>query len=128
MIKDQTISKGVKSPKGFDLEERTVQFSQAVITFVKGLKETTVTRPLISQLVRAATSVGANYHEAQEASSRKDFANKVSIAKKEIKETRYWLRLLAHTIPEGTMEARGLWKEAQELNLILAAIVRKAKG
>ena len=62
--------------------------------------------------------------EADEASSKKDFINKICIAKKETKETRYWLRLIAYTAPEVKDETRKLWKEAQELNLIFAAIVR----
>jgi four helix bundle protein len=108
----------------FDLEERTTSFSQNVLDFCKKLNKNIIANPLISQLIRSATSIGANYMEADEASSKKDFINKICIAKKETKETKYWLRLVAYTAPETKDEARKLWKEAQELNLIFAAIVR----
>ena len=126
MIKDQASSKDEKSKQKFDLEERTIKFSEQVIGFVKRLPQDVITKPLISQLVRAATSIGANYSEAEEANSKKDFVNKVAIAKKETRATKYWLRILASTIPNAKDEARVLWQEAQELNLILAAIIRSA--
>ena len=117
-----------KNPKQkYDLEERTTKFSEEIIDFTKKLLQNSITKPIISQLIRAGTSVGANYAEADEANSRKDFINKIAISKKETKETKYWLRLIAHTLPEFTPEARNLWKEAQELNLILAAIIRSSK-
>ena len=111
----------------YDLEERTTAFSENVIDFCKTLSQTTITRPLISQLVRSTTSISANYCEADEASSKKDFINKITIAKKETKETKHWLRLIAHTISDVAAESRTLWREAQELNLIFAAIVRSAR-
>lgn len=118
-----------KNPKQkYDLEERTTKFSEEIIDFTKKLLQNSITKPIISQLIRAGTSVGANYAEADEANSRKDFINKIAISKKETKETKYWLRLIAHTLPEFTPEARKLWKEAQELNLILAAIIRSSKN
>ena len=70
------------------MEERTAKFSENVLTFCRVLKEDSITRPLISQIVRSATSIGANYSEADEASSKKDFIHKVAIAKKETKETK----------------------------------------
>ena len=111
----------------FDLEERTARFSEQIIDFCKQLPESTITRPLISQLVRSATSVSANYCEADEASSKRDFVNKISIVTKETKETKHWLRLISHTIPGVKRQSRILWGEAQELNLIFAAIIRSAK-
>ena len=87
----------------------------------------TITRPIISQLIRAGTSIGANYSEADEANSKRDFIHKIGIAKKETKETKYWLRLIAHTLPEVKVDARKLWSEAQELNLIFAAIIRNSR-
>lgn len=117
-----------QKPKArFDLEERTAKFAEKVISFCKMIRADAIARPLISQIVRSATSIGANYCEANEGSSKKDFANKVSIANKEAKETRYWLRMMAHTVPEAKDRAWELWREAQELNLILAAIIRKVK-
>ena len=126
MINAQASPKDKNSKQKFDLEERTVAFSEQIIEFVKKLPQDTITKPLISQLVRSATSIGANYSEAEEANSKKDFVNKVAIAKKETRETKYWLRILSSTIPETKEQARVLWKEAQELNLILAAIIRSA--
>ena len=78
----------------YDLEERTAQFGEQVITFVKGLNRDVVSTPIISQLIRSATSVGANYMEANGASSPKDFTNKIFICKKEAQETKHWLRML----------------------------------
>ena len=111
----------------FDLEERTALFAEHIIDFCRSVSQNTITRPLVSQLVRSGSSIGANYSEADEASSKKDFINKITIAKKETKETKYWLRIIAHTVPECAPAARKLWKEAQELNLIFAAIVRNSR-
>jgi four helix bundle protein len=103
-----------------NLEIRTAKFSGKVIVFVKNLKRDIINNPLISQLVRAATSIGANYCESQGSSSKKDFKNKLYICKKEYKETKYWLEIIAKSNPEHTEECRRLWKEAQELTLIFS--------
>jgi four helix bundle protein len=116
-----------QNPKKYDLADRTMKFSKNIIDLSRKIPENNITKPLVDQLVRAGTSIGANYCEADEASSKKDFINKVCISKKETKETKYWLQLLAHSSPNFKDEARILWKEAQELNLILAAIIRKCK-
>jgi len=108
----------------FDLEERTAVFGQAVIKLAQTVPDTPVTRPLVSQLVRAATSVGANYCEADDAESRKDFKHKIGIRKKEARETKHWLRMLVTAVPESRDLAKPLWQEAKELNLIFNAIVR----
>jgi four helix bundle protein len=113
--------------KDYDLEERTAKFAEEIIDFVKTIKETTVNTRIISQLVGAAGSVGANYCEATEAESKKDFIHKVGICKKEIKETRHWLRLLARSNPEEKESIIKLWKEAQELLLIFSKISRSSK-
>jgi four helix bundle protein len=128
MTNNQINSNSQNPKQKYDLEDRTARFSEQIIDFSRKLPQDTVTRPIISQLVRAGTSIGANYCEADEASSKKDFLNKIAIAKKETKETKYWLRIIAHTLPEFKEEARKLWKEAQELNLILAAIIRNSKN
>ncbi len=107
--------------KKFDLEERTAKFGEQVILFCKAAKKDTVSSPLISQIVRSATSIGANYMEANNASSRKDFTNKIFIAKKEAQETQHWLRMLA-TYYEEKEPIRILWKEAHELTLIFQKI------
>src|SRR4030042_6321644 len=77
-----------------DLEDRTARFGENIIIFCKNLHETNINRSLISQLIRSATSIGANYCEANGASSRKDFKNKIHICKKETIETKHWLRML----------------------------------
>ncbi|MFA5412998.1 MAG: four helix bundle protein [Patescibacteria group bacterium] len=107
----------------FNLEERTAQFGIAIIRFSKTLSQDAVSRPLINQLVRSGTSVGANYMEANGASSRKDFQNKIYICKKEVQETKHWLRMIAECCPSCRERARILWAEAQELTLIFGKIV-----
>lgn len=109
----------------YDLEERTARFGEEVVRFAKKIPKTPVTLPLASQLVRAATSVGANYLEADDAESKRDFVHKISICRKESKESKHWLRMIAAAVPEVKDEARKIWKEAQELNLISGAIIRK---
>ena len=109
----------------FDLEERTALFGEKVIHLVKGLKTNSVTGPLVSQLVRAGTSIGANYCEANDAESKKDFRHKMGLCRKESHETKYWLRMLAAAEPTIAEKARPLWKEAKELNLIFGAICRR---
>lgn len=84
-----------------------------------------MTTPLINQLVRAGTSVGANYCEADDAVSRKEFKNKIGTCKKEARESKHWLRMIVKANPSSIEEARKLWLEAKELHLIFAAIYRK---
>ena len=112
----------------YNLEERTAKFSIAIIGFTRGVTKDLVTVPLISQLVRAATSIGANYCEADDAESKKDFIHKLGICRKESRETKYWLRLIAEANPSLKTEARILWQEVKELNLIFGAIINKSKS
>ena len=91
----------------YDLEERTAKFGEDIIKFAKKIPKNTVTIPLISQLVRAGTSVGANYCEADDAFTKRDFSHKISICRKESRETKHWLRMIAMAIPELKEEARG---------------------
>lgn len=114
--------------KKFDLEERTTQFGIQAIQFAKCIPKDTVTVPLIRQFVRSSTSIGANYCEADCAESRKDFEHKMSLCKKEAKETRYWLQMLIEVAPELEQEARVLFQEAHELHLICIAIVKKSQN
>jgi four helix bundle protein len=111
----------------YDLEDRTVQFSKEVIDLTKKIPKHTVTLPLIDQFLRSATSIGANYCEANGAASKKDFRNKIIICRKEARETKYWLRLLAQADEKFKEEYRMLWKEAQELTLIFSKIVLRTK-
>jgi len=108
----------------FDLEERTARFGQDIIGLAKVISSTPVNLPLITQLVRAGTSVGANYCEADDGESKKDFRHKIALCKKEARETKYWLRMVATAEPGLKEKARDLWREAKELHLIFAAIVR----
>jgi four helix bundle protein len=112
--------------RSFDLEERTATFGEAVIRFAKTVPKNTVTLPLIEQFVRSGTSVAANYCEADDAVSKKNFKNKVGTCRKESRETKLWLRMIASAEPELKTEARKLWQEAKELHLIFAAIWRKS--
>jgi len=114
--------------KKYDLEERTAKFGEVVIEFVTMLKDAPVNRPLVNQLVRSATSIGANYMEADGAESKKDFQHKLGICKKEAKETLHWLRMLAKANPNNSDECRKLWKEAHELVLIFSSIINKTKS
>ena len=113
-----------EKPK-YDLEERTARFGEAIIRFAKKIPQSPVNNRLVDQLVGAATSVGANYCEADDAVSKKDFRNKIGICRKEAKETKFFLRMVA-TAEEGLCaEARVLWQEAKELHLIFCSIFRK---
>ncbi len=114
--------------KKFDLEDRTGIFGESVIDFAKLIPRNVITFPLISQFVRAGTSVGANYMEADCAESRKDFEHKIGICKKEAKETRYWIRMIGRAVPETRTQSEPLWQEANELQLIFVAIVKKSKS
>ena len=110
-------------PRGeFDLEERTAVFGEKVIAFAKRIPLNPVTTSIISQLVRAATSIGANYCEADDADSKKDFMFKIGICRREAKETKHWLRMVVAAEQQLREEARLLWQEAKELNLIFGKI------
>ncbi len=114
-----------KTNKVYDLSERTALFGESVIGFVKKVGVNNVNRPILSQLIRSATSVGANYMEADGAESKKDFVHKISTCKKESKETMHWFRMLASANPDKKIECRNLWKEAHELALIFSSICKK---
>jgi four helix bundle protein len=109
----------------FDLEERTARFGEAVIAFAKIVPKNVVTIPLIGQLVSAGTSIGANYCEADDAVSKKEFRCKIGTCKKEARETKHWLRMIAAAEENMKADARQLWQEAKQLHLIFAAIYRK---
>jgi len=113
--------------KKFDLDERTARFGEDTIEFAKKIPKNPITLPLIPQLVKAATSVGANYSEADCAESKKDFEHKIGICKKESRESQHWYRMIAKAVPELKDEAKILWKEAHELNLIFSSIIIKSR-
>src|SRR5438105_8161099 len=108
----------------YDLEQRTARFGEAVIGFAKRIPVNLVTTPLIGQLVRAATSIGANYGEADDAGSKKEFRYRISVSKREARESKHWLRMVVAAAPELREEARVLWQEGKELHLIFASIHR----
>ena len=120
---------GESSPneRRFDLEERAARFGEDVIQFAKRVPLNPVTEQLVSQLVKSGTSVGANYCEADDAGSKKEFRYRISLCKRESRETKHWLRMIANAAPELQDEARVLWQEAKELNLIFSAIYRGKK-
>src|SRR2546423_15215334 len=111
----------------YDLEERTARFGEAVIDFARTIPQDAVTNRLIGQLVGAATSVGANYAEADDAVSKKEFLKNIGTCRKEARETKHFLRMVVRAIPESKPRARKLWLEARELHLIFSKIRRNAQ-
>lgn len=114
-----------QNDKKYDLVERTAVFGENVIDFLKKIEKNEITRPLISQGIRSATSIGANYMEADCAESKKDFKHKIGICKKESKETMHWMRMIARATGKEAA-CRILWKEAQELTFIFAKIINNS--
>lgn len=113
--------------KKYDLEERTAKFGENIIKFCKTIPKGPITNPLISQLVRCGTSVGANYSEADDAESKQDFKHKIGITKKEARESKHFIRMMVFAVPEIKGQATSLWQEARELNLIFNSIYSKLK-
>lgn len=111
----------------YDLEERTALFGESIIEFAKLLTRDQVNNVLIDQIVRSGTSIGANYMEADAAESKKDFKHKISLCKKESKETKHWLRMIAKANPDKEENCRLLWNKAQELTLIFSSILLPKK-
>ena len=103
----------------YDLEERTAKFGEGIIKFCNSMPRNEITRPIINQLIKCGTSVGANYSEADDAESKADFKHKIGICKKESRECKHFLRMSAVAAPETKERARELWIEAKELNLII---------
>ena len=112
----------------YDLEERTFQFAKDVRLFVKTLPKTIANIEDSKQLIKASGSVGANYIEANESLSKKDFLMRIKISRKESKESAYWLRLIDETNSlENPQDAQGLIQEANELKKIFSSILEKSK-
>lgn len=110
----------------FDLEERTAKFSVSILSFCRTITINYLSENQIRQLIKSATSIGANYMEANGSDSKRDFRSKISICKKEAKETTYWLRILINLFPNKKDELKTLWTEAQELLLIFSAIIKNS--
>ena len=111
----------------FDLEERTAKFGEAVIDFAKTIPLGPLTNRLVDQLVGCGTSVGANYCEADDAVSKKEFLLKINTCRKEARETKFFLRMIVRALPNLKPPARLLWQEAKELHLIFSKIRRSGK-
>lgn len=109
-----------------ELEQRTINFSVAMVKTCGQYAKEPSLRPLIDQVIRSSTGIGANYAEANNASSKLDFKNKIFIAKKEAGETRYWLKVLAELVPREDFST--LEQEALELNLIFQKIISTMKN
>jgi four helix bundle protein len=116
-----------KSIKPYDLEERTFNYAKDIIAFVNTCPKTMVNSELVRQLVRSSGSVGANYIEAREALSKKDFSMRVKICRKEVKESAYWLRLLEIRDAGAEKNRQVLITESTELLKIFSSIVEKVK-
>jgi four helix bundle protein len=114
-------------PRVYDLEERTARFGEAIIDFAKKVPVGPLTQRIINQLVGAGTSVGANYDEADDAVSKKEFLKCIGTCKKEARESKHFLRMAARAVPELKSEARELWLEARALHLIFAKIWRSGR-
>ena len=108
----------------YDLEERTARFGEGIIDFAKTIPPNPVTNRIITQLVGAGTSVGANYVEADDAVSKKEFLKSIGTCRKEARETKHFLRMIVRAVPELKPRARTLWLEAKELHLIFSKIWR----
>ena len=114
------------NPK-YDLEERTAKFGEEVIEFCQKIPRGPLTDPLINQLVKCGTSVGANYCEADDAESKLDFKHKIGISKKESRECKHFIRMIVVALPQLKEDAKPLWQEAKEINLMLNKIYQKVR-
>ncbi len=116
-------SKIISNSKVYDLEERTLEYAKEVRRYFKSTKIVMHTLNDVTQILRSSGSIGANYIEANEALSKKDFLYRIRICKKETKETRYWLYILN----ESYNGLGKLIKEGEELQKIFGAIYEKSK-
>ena len=117
----------IQNSKQYDLEERTLKFAKRVRDFIKNLPKTINNIEDGKQLIRSSGSIGANYIEANESLSKKDFVVRIKISRKEAKESKYWLSLIdAPNNQTAEKERQELLKEATELTMIFSAIMRKS--
>ncbi|OGM26011.1 four helix bundle protein [Candidatus Woesebacteria bacterium RIFCSPLOWO2_01_FULL_39_61] len=116
----------IQRPKQYDLEERTYKFAKDTRTFIKKLHKTLSNMEDCKQLNRSSGSIGANYIEANEALSKKDFIHRIKICRKESKESRFWLRLVDTNNNELENERANLIRESTELMMIFSSIMRKS--
>lgn len=119
----------IQTDKKYDLEERTALFGESVIKLCRNIKQDNITSPMINQLIRSSTSIGANYMEANGASSKRDFVNKIFICKKESQETKHWLRMISSGVAENFKEElEKISKECQELIFIFQKIASSCRN
>src|SRR5437764_11889970 len=112
LVREQPETKRV-----YDLEERTAPFGEAIIDFAKAIPQNPITNRIITQLIGAGTSVGANYVEADDAVSKRGFLKSIGTFRKEARETKHFLRMAVRAVPKLKPEARKIWIEARELHL-----------
>ena len=117
----------IQKPK-YDLEERTLEFGKRIIRMAKELPKNTINFNLMNQVVRSGTSMGANYREANETETKKDFQFRMRISRKEGKETIYWLNLIIEANPQLKKRMDLLIQENTELVKIFASIIEKCKN
>ena len=117
----------IQNSKQYDLEERTLEFGKKIIRLCKTLPKNTINFRLIDQVIRSGTSMGANYREANETETKKDFRFRIRICRKEGKETIYWLNLILEANPEFKQRIEPLLQEAMELVKIFASILEKSR-
>ena len=122
MTKQYLISNGQVPKKEFDLESRTLKFAAECITLSKLIMKDPINVQISTQLVRSSSSVGANYREANEAMTKKEFYYRIGIARRESKESKYWLELLLHANSSLIKETRSLIDEALQLTKIFSSI------
>lgn len=116
----------IQNSKRYDLEDRTLSFTKSIINFINKLPKTLTNIEISKQLIRSAGSVGANYIEANESLSKKDFIMRIKICRKEAKETRYWLKLI-NCNHESKKVLSNLIQESTEIMKIFGAILEKSK-
>ena len=118
----------IQISKKYDLEDRTLEFGKRIIRLAKALPKNSINFNLIDQVTRSGTSMGANYREANETETKKDFLFRIRICRKEGKETIYWLNLIIEANPEFADRIKPLLEETIELVKIFAAIAEKSKA
>lgn len=116
-----------QNSKRYDLEDRTLEFGKRIIRICKSLPKNTVNFKLVDQVIRSGTSMGANYREANETETKKDFQFRIRICRKEGKETVYWLNLIIEANPDFEKRITPLMQETIELVKIFASILEKSK-
>ncbi|MGB2705569.1 MAG: four helix bundle protein [Candidatus Omnitrophota bacterium] len=125
-IQNSNIKTKIKTKK-YDLEERTLKFAKNCIDLCQLLIRNVINKELVSQLIRSSCSVGANYREANDTDTKKDFYHRIGICRREAKESKYWLELLLHSSQKSSDKITPLIDEATQLVRIFASIV-KTKG